>query len=376
MAAKHHEDWQSRKKTAPERNTYMFNNELMSDVPFTCGESRRVFHAHKYVLATSSAVFYAMFYGDLAQKESTIHMTDTDEDSMKEFLRYLYTDKCKITAQTAIGVLYLAKKYLMSCLAEKCFEVLEASITSDNVFMALEQAIQFDEKDLEAKCWSIISVNTFESLNSEAFCDVGSKTLNALLKRESLAISEVDLFKAVLRWADSECARRGVNIEDDKMARRRVLGDSLYDIRFLQMLEAVFAAYVPRTEILTDEEIEAILQKFNGADVPGLKWKDHVVKRHLRVVGCNRFDPVDVEDEWYYDGTKSDAINITVSKAVVFHGVRLFGQADESKYEVKFSINSESVKGTYSSDEDNDGVWVTMSCCLHQFYSGQVKRSE
>ena len=68
MATKYHDDWQSSKKTVLQRNAYMFDNELMSDVSFTCGESRRIFHAHKYVLATSSAVFYAKkvsksFYG-------------------------------------------------------------------------------------------------------------------------------------------------------------------------------------------------------------------------------------------------------------------------------------------------------------------------
>ena len=166
MASKHHDDWQSSKKTVLQRNAYMFNNELMSDVSFTFGESRRVFHAHKYVLATSSAVFYAMFYGDLAQKESPIHMTDTEEESFKEFLRFLYTDECKITAENATGVLYLAKKYLMSCLAEKCCKVLEANLAPGNVLVALEQAIRLDEKRLEAKCWNIVLSNALECINS------------------------------------------------------------------------------------------------------------------------------------------------------------------------------------------------------------------
>ena len=61
MASKYHDDWQSSKKTVLQRNAYMFDNELMSDVSFTCGELRSIFHAHKYVLATSSAVFFAMF---------------------------------------------------------------------------------------------------------------------------------------------------------------------------------------------------------------------------------------------------------------------------------------------------------------------------
>ena len=173
MDSKYHDDWQSSKKTISERNAYMFNNELMSDVSFTCGESIRIHHAHKYVLATSSAVFFAMFYGDLAQKESTIRISDTDEKSFEEFLRFLYTDECKITAENAIGVMYLAKKYLIPSLAEKCSKVLEEKVKADNVFMVLEQAIKFDEKKLEEKCWDIVSTETLECINSVAFAVSG-----------------------------------------------------------------------------------------------------------------------------------------------------------------------------------------------------------
>ena len=48
------QDWQLNKKTVLERNSHMFNNPLMSDIKFTCGESegelmRKLtkFHAHK-----------------------------------------------------------------------------------------------------------------------------------------------------------------------------------------------------------------------------------------------------------------------------------------------------------------------------------------
>ena len=125
MASKYHDDWQSSKKTVLQRNAYMFDNELMSDVSFTCGESRRIFHAHKYVLVTSSAVFFAMFYGEIPRREFPIRIEDAEEESFKEFLRFLYTDDCKITAENAIGVLYLAKKNLISSLTEKCCEILQ-----------------------------------------------------------------------------------------------------------------------------------------------------------------------------------------------------------------------------------------------------------
>ena len=358
--ASRYDDWQSSKKTVLQRNAHMFDNELMSDVSFTCGESSRIFHAHKYVLATSSAVFFAMFYGNLAEKESPICIPDAEEESFEEFLRFLYTDACKITAENAIGVMYLAKKYLVSSLAEKCCEILEASIKSYNAFAVLEQAVQFDEKELEEKCWNIVSKKTLECINSEAFCSVGSSTLNAFLKKETFSITEMELFKAILKWTDKEGERQGLNIEHDKTARRRILGDSVYKIPFLAMLEENFVKYVSPTGILTDTEIVSISQKLHGLDVAGLKWKEHK-KRQPCFVSFSRFDPANVRENnsklniWNYTGGSSDALTLVVNKAVLFHGVRLFG-SNGGRYEVKFTIKDKNVTGSYTSEQDSDGV--------------------
>ena len=361
MASRHYNsDWQSGMNTVLERNAYMFNNELMSDVCFTCGESRRVIYAHKYVLAASSSVFYAMLYGNLAQKESTVHLSCAGGQSFQEFLRFLYTDDCKITPENAIGIMYFANKYLISSLAEKCSKFLEASIAPHNVFAVLEQAIQFDENDLEEKCWDIVSRNTLECTNSEVFCNIGSQTLNTLLKKQTLAIAEVDLFKAVLRWTDNECARQGIDIEDEKLARRGLLGDSVYEIRFLDMPEQDFATYASTSGMLTDSEIVAIFQTFNGLDVDGLQWRIKGERQLPQVVGFRRFDPGNVvftgHMMWCYHGNQPDALTLTVNKTVLFHGVRLFGQANGAKYDVEFTIKDKSVSGSYTSAQDEDGV--------------------
>ena len=358
MASRHHKDWQSSKKTVLQRNAYMFNNELMSDVSFTCGESSRIFHAHKYVLATSSAVFYAMFYGNLAQQESTICIEDAEEKSFEEFLRYLYTDDCKITAKNAIGVMYLAKKYFISPLTEKCCKVLEASIKPDNVFAVLEQAVTFDEKELEIRCQVYISEKTKECINSESFCSIRLHTLNALLKRDTLDITEVELFNAVLKWVDSECARLGINIQDDKTARRRVLGDSVYEIRFLAMPQEDFAKYVTTTGILTDAEIVSIFQKLNKLDLTVLKWKQR--KRHARsVLGLTRFTSTTATSMWtFFAGSRDTLITLTVNKVVLFHGVRLLGSPQPAgQNTVEFTIKNETVTGTFTSQVDAHGMW-------------------
>ena len=86
-------------------------------------------------------MFFAMFYGEIPPKEFPVRIEDAEEESFKEFMRFFYTDDCKIAAENAIGVLYLAKKYLISSLAEKCCEFLGGSIKPENVFVVLEQAI-------------------------------------------------------------------------------------------------------------------------------------------------------------------------------------------------------------------------------------------
>lgn len=92
MALAKSDDWQSSKKSVLERNKQMFDNPFMSDITLTCTESNRVFHAHKYVLATSSRIFYESFLIDMNEKSSNLHLADTDEESLLEFLRFLYTD--------------------------------------------------------------------------------------------------------------------------------------------------------------------------------------------------------------------------------------------------------------------------------------------
>ena len=162
----------------------------------------------------------------------------------------------------------------------------------------------------------------------------------------------MELFKAVLKWTDSECATQGINIGEDKTARTRILGDSVHEICFLEMSHENILKDVSPTGILTDTEIVCILQKVSGLDVPGLKWKERRERQPSPLLSFNRF-----ENAGYFfnlrNSVGSDALTFTVNKTVLFHGVRLFG---DGQYEVKFKIKDENVTGTYTSQQDSDGV--------------------
>ena len=104
------ENWQVKLSTIKERTTVIFNNELLSDVKFVVpvsnseaeSETRKTISGHKLVLAISSPVFYAMFYGQLAEAKDCVELPDCEYDSLLEFLRYLYSDKANLTLRADV----------------------------------------------------------------------------------------------------------------------------------------------------------------------------------------------------------------------------------------------------------------------------------
>ena len=145
-------NWQTIKPTIRERSKHMFNNNLFSDVKFAArgpngeSESKQVIPAHKFVLSISSPVFEAMFYGELAETTDTIELPDCEYDSLLELFRYMYSDEVILSGSNVMGVLYLAKKYMVPSLADKCTEYLQEYLHPSNVFSILPSAQKYEGK--------------------------------------------------------------------------------------------------------------------------------------------------------------------------------------------------------------------------------------
>ena len=334
-------DWQSTKKTVLERSRHMFNNPFMSDVGLCCEGSSKELHAHKYILATSSSVFHAMFYGELTEKNSIVYLSDTNDDSLEEFLRFLYTDECNLTADNVVFVLYLAKKYIVPSLAEKCVEFLETNLAAENVFVVLEQALQFDEEKLEKKCWDMIDMETSEAVVSDAFTEISQPTLVEFLKRESLNIKEIDLFKAVVKWSEAECLRK--EKETNGTNKRAAIGNAIYQIRFASMTLEEFGQNVSVSGLLTAEEMMLFYEKFSGLERTSEMW--NMTKREAKkeiLLRCCRYVGYGVVSRSNY--ALSDEVCMSFSKPVKLHGARLLCGGKSVGSKVKLEILSQSIE--------------------------------
>ena len=90
------DNWQTERLTISERTKFIFNNQLLSDVTFVVPashneirsrKSQKCIPAHKFLLTISSPVFYAMFYGEMAETSGTIQLPDCDYESLLELFR-------------------------------------------------------------------------------------------------------------------------------------------------------------------------------------------------------------------------------------------------------------------------------------------------
>lgn len=121
-----------------ERNKWMYNNFLMSDVNFIVKESGIgnvvLIFVYKYVLLIGSFVFFRMFYGDLVEKSDLVEVVDVDLESLLEFLRFLYLDESKLMVGCVFWVMYLVEKYMVIGLLDICVNFLINDIDVENVF--------------------------------------------------------------------------------------------------------------------------------------------------------------------------------------------------------------------------------------------------
>ena len=355
-------NWQTTKPTIRERSEHMFNNDLFSDVKFVVrrgpnsqSESTQVIPAHKFVLSISSPVFEAMFYGELAETRGSIELPDCEYESLLELFRHMYSDEVILGGSNVMGVLYLAKKYMVPALADKCTKYLQGHLDPSNVFNILPSAQKYEEKDLVDQCWKLIDEQTEEAVKSDGFATIERSLLEAVVVRDTLSIAEVNLFKAVNLWAANECERQGLTTDGE--IKRRILGESIVKgIRFPVMKQDEFANVVLDSKILTPEEVIGLFKYYSSALNSPLEFLEsarsgfHDDKIHR----CGRFRHVR-ENEWAYERRAPDCIDFTVDKDIKLHGLCLFG-SENNDYSVTLTMKQTgamlalaSKTGTFSS---------------------------
>ncbi|XP_071800936.1 BTB/POZ domain-containing protein 6-B-like [Asterias amurensis] len=375
------QNWQTKGATVRERNAYMFNNDLMSDIKFLVGPkntAQRV-PAHKYILASGSSVFFAMFYSDLAENQSEINIPDVEPQAFLTLLKYLYCDEVDLTPDNVLTTLYAAKKYIVPHLAQACVSFLERSLSARNACVLLSQSHLFEEPDLMQRCWEVIDAQAEVALSSDSFLDVDFKTLESILMRETLNVKEIVLFQAVLRWADAECNRKGMHPNPEN--KRKVLGKALYLVRIPTVPVTEFANDAAQSGLLTLMETTNVFLYYMAKNKPKLQFVC-LPRKGLQTCKVHRFQSSAYRsNQWRYRG-RCDSIQFSVDKRIFIAGFGLYGSSSgAADYGVKIELKrSGKVLGEAQTKFFSDGSSCTFPVMFpnpvqvepHAYYTASV----
>lgn len=213
-----------------------------------------------------------------------------------------------------------------------------------------------DENELASRCWQVIDIQAEEALNSHGICEVDKGTLDAILCRDTLVVNESTVWRAAVAWAKAECIRQSLEESGDIM--RKLLGESIYNVRLAAMPVQLFADIVAKSGILSLQETVDIFIILTGSQQQQqMNDEERVIKskfssnprcglpRHR----VTRFAAAAFRsNQWRYRG-RIDAITVSVDRKIWLTGVGLYGSSNSepSSYDVRLEVKQ--ISGNASS---------------------------
>lgn len=121
----------------------------------------------------------------------------------------------------------------------------------------------FNESELADNCLEYIDI-TPNSFNTDGFYETTEDIICEILKRDTLNIMEIDLFRSIIKWAKEQCKRRELSDSMDNL--RKILRKHIIQlIRFPLMRIEEFANEVVAKypKLLNETEIIDLFLYFN-----------------------------------------------------------------------------------------------------------------
>ena len=146
----------------------------------------REFRVHKNVLKARSRVFKSMLSYDMVEKNNgVVNIPDCDQQSMEQFLIYVYSGKVEsIDQSNMIGLYYISDKYEMKDLKEECSNFIKKSLCTTNVCEVIQLAMNHSDShllDSATKYFTNDMLDILRTVEWQIFLKNNSTVANELL---------------------------------------------------------------------------------------------------------------------------------------------------------------------------------------------------
>jgi protein-L-isoaspartate(D-aspartate) O-methyltransferase len=158
----------------------LVNNPKLSDFAFIV-DGKKIY-VHKFVLSFRSEHFQKMFSSGMVESKATeMTITDFNYDTFLEFVKFLYTDNCTITADNCMQLLELSNYYKVDRLKALCEHRLSLDIEVENAASILMIADRFNAPQLKSYALEFIYSNVQDVVKTKAFQELDRDLVSTIL---------------------------------------------------------------------------------------------------------------------------------------------------------------------------------------------------
>ncbi|KAH6926732.1 hypothetical protein HPB50_021251 [Hyalomma asiaticum] len=215
----------------------------------------KTFKAHKLLLAFSSEVFEAMFYGEPGEQKDTVVVADLHPDGFYGLLKYVYGRKpCLTNCVEALHTKAAAERYRLPELVQDCEAYICRVLKPECICRVLDCALQCGYALPDAKVDELLVRKAEAVLCSDAFAKSSVNTVDRVLDKVA-NVPELFVVRAVLKWAQANCQKLSKEGGEGKAAD---LGSTFsrfrHKLRFLALTPEEFLEFV------TCKEARAVME--------------------------------------------------------------------------------------------------------------------
>jgi hypothetical protein len=134
--------------------------------------------------------------------QSELVLKGVTEAQLLPAIEYMYTGYAAVDNDNVYDLLGVSSKLQLPGLTALCSVFLKGRDDASTICRVLKEAHESHADELKKHCFSIIDRDTKKAFESPAFTDLPRDVLIELLTRDSLNIDEIDLFAAVMKWAN------------------------------------------------------------------------------------------------------------------------------------------------------------------------------
>ncbi|XP_075719612.1 BTB/POZ domain-containing protein 9 isoform X1 [Rhinoderma darwinii] len=199
----------------------LINGEDYSDVTFIVDKMK--FPAHRVILAARCQYFRAMLYGGMRESRPEVEITlqDTSAEAFAMLMKYMYTGRASLREEreeVLLDFLSLSHKYGFPELEDSTSEYLCTILKIHNVCMIYDVASLYSLSKLCTTCCTFMDRNAQDVLSSDGFLTLSKAALLDIVRRDSFAAPEKDVFQSLVRW----CRRNTKEDHSEIMAAVRL----------------------------------------------------------------------------------------------------------------------------------------------------------